>query len=56
VLLSDEAVVHIRRGLAETIAKLGDGTWTFDRERSDPDAAIAARMADDRALLPTSLT
>jgi len=52
VLLSDEAVVHSRRGLTQTISNLSDGTWSFGRDQPDRDTAIAARMADDLALLP----
>jgi hypothetical protein len=52
VLLSDEAVVHSRRAVTQTISNLADGTWSFGRDQADRDAAIAARMADDLALLP----
>jgi hypothetical protein len=52
VLLSDEAVVHSRRGLTQTISNLAEGTWSFGRDQPDRDAAIATRMADDLALLP----
>jgi hypothetical protein len=52
VLLNDEAVVHTRRGLTQTVSNLSDGSRSFSRDQPDRDAAIAARMANDLALLP----
>jgi hypothetical protein len=51
VLLSDETVVHARRGLAQTARHLADGTGTCGHGAA-LDAGVAERMAADRALLP----
>ena len=51
VLLSDEAVVHTRHSLEQTISNLTSGKWSFDHGAS-LDAGVAKRMAEDLALLP----
>ncbi|MGI5180325.1 hypothetical protein ACQEVZ_28805 [Dactylosporangium sp. CA-152071] len=51
VLLSDEAVVRARRGLAQTVQNLQAGVWSFDHG-PDVDVGVAERMAADLALLP----
>jgi len=51
VLLSDEAVVHARRGLDQTVRNLTAGTWSF-RHGAAVDTGVAERMAADLALLP----
>lgn len=51
VLLSDEAVVHARRGLDQTVQNLEAGKWSFGHG-STVDTRVAERMAADLALLP----
>jgi hypothetical protein len=51
VLLSDEAVVHARRALAQTVLSLTTGAWSFGHETA-VDTGVAERMAADLALLP----
>lgn len=51
VLLSDEAVVHARRALAQTVLNLTTGAWSFGHETA-VDTGVAERMAADLALLP----
>lgn len=51
VLLSDEAVVHARRALAQTVLNLTTGAWSFGHEAA-VDTGVAERMAADLALLP----
>ena len=51
VLLSDEAVVHARRGLDQTVQNLTAGKWSFSHGPT-VDTGVAERMAADLALLP----
>jgi hypothetical protein len=51
VLLSDEAVLHTRRALAQTVQNLTVGAWSFGHE-PEVDTGVAERMAADLALLP----
>jgi hypothetical protein len=51
VLLSDEAVVHTRRGLDQTVQNLTAGRWSFGHGPT-VDTGVAERMAADLALLP----
>ncbi|MDT4991382.1 MAG: hypothetical protein QOH97_1274 [Actinoplanes sp.] len=51
VLLSDEAVVHARNSIEQTISNLTSGKWSFGHGAS-LDAGVAKRMAQDLALLP----
>lgn len=52
VVLSGEAVVYARRGLAATIENLRSRRWSFDRALADIDLKVADRMSTDLALLP----
>lgn len=51
VVIGDEAVVRIRRCLAETATNVRTGRWSFG-QGGELDSGVADRMSADLALLP----